>query len=539
MSGQFPMYPAMYGQEDQEPYAYGMNVPQPQTMNLNGRSQLLPTINPSLLSPQLSNRSSGMNNDLPQYAHGGHVDRMPYHGGYGQQQHRPMPRPMPMPYHPEPYNMPQQPQGFGGRMPYHGRDYGDAMRQPPQLDYDRGGYQTGGYKPTPEQVQSGYGQGNYQGPMPIYPGGIGGRIPYRQPRMMKKGGLARAAQRVQAAGTDGDTILAHINPLEAAQLAAQSGGASINPHTGLPAYKFKLGKVLKTVAKVAAPFVGGAIAGPMGAAIGGGLAGAIGGGKNKITKGLIGAGLGYVGAGGLGNLGGVGTIIPKVNNAVGLTGLAGKMGLGAAAASNVNKAANVSKSAANGAAAGAGLGSFFGGLDAGTVLPLAGMGILATKAKKVYPKEDSLSEIIKHNKPEWGPDQQYRRMKPLKRALRNLGAEDYLRPGAPELEYFENANPEAEAYAHGGLVHYMANGGHLDGYTGGQDDHIDAKLSDGEYVISADVVSGLGDGNNNAGAKKLDAFMKSVRAHKTSKGAKGLPPKAKSMAAYMQARGVR
>lgn len=528
MSGQFPMYPAPYGQEDQEPYAYGMNVPQPQAMNLNGRSQLLPTINPSLLSPQLSNRNSGMNNDLPQYADGGSVG-MPYN---------PMQRPMPMPMGNMPMPM--------GRMPMQmSHAYGNPMR-----------YAEGGAAKMPNN-QSGLAflaqmfgipatglTGDVMNELQNYYGGE--RV---EPQYAKGGhaSLRKIASRLRNEGTDGDTILAHINPLEAAQLAAQSGGASINPRTGLPSYKFKLGKVLKTVARVAAPFVGGAIAGPAGAAIGGGLAGALGKGstKSKITKGLIGAGLGYAGAGGFGNLGGAGTVIPKVNQAVGLTGLASKLGMGMGAAQTAGTlgATNLAGSMAAKNAQQQNTGdNFLSGITASGLapyVPLAAMGVLATQAKKKYGTEGSLTEIMKREKPEWSAEQQYRKMRPLRRALRSLGAEDYLTPGAPELEYFEEANPEAEPYAHGGLVHYMADGGHLDGYTGGQDDHIDAKLSDGEFVLPADIVSSLGDGNNNAGAKKLDAFMKSVRAHKTSKGAKGLPPKAKSMSAYMQARGAR
>ena len=489
MSGQFPMYPGTYGQEDQQPYAYGMNVPQPQSMNINGHSQLLPPLNPSLLSPQLSNPTSGMNNDLPQYAHGGMIRRTPYHPQMHPRQHMP-------------YNMPRQHGNNNNQMPYNNG----------QEQFDNGEF------------------------MPLRHGGIQYRMSNQPQRMMKKGGLAKAAQRIKAAGTDGDTILAHISPLEAAQLAAQAGGTSINPHTGLPSYKFKLGKILKTVARVAAPFVGGAVAGPVGAAIGGGLAGAIGSGstKEKIVKGVVGAGLGYTGAGGLGELGGVGKIIPTVNNAVGLTGLANTLGIGAKTAGTVGALTALNETNAPTAEPSKGL----GGLDLGTIAPLAIMGGLALAAEKKSPTED-LGAALNNAKHEWGPEQQYRKMRPLHRALRSLGAEEYLRPGAPELQYFEDTNPEGVPYAHGGLVHYMAHGGHLDGYDGGQDDTIDAKLSDGEFVIPADIVSHMGDGNNNAGAKKLDHFMRSVRQHKTSKGAKGLPPKAKSMQAYMQARGVR
>jgi hypothetical protein len=72
----------------------------------------------------------------------------------------------------------------------------------------------------------------------------------------------------------------------------------------------------------------------------------------------------------------------------------------------------------------------------------------------------------------------------------------------------------------------------LEGYTGGQDDKIPALLSDGEFVIPADVVSHAGDGNNAAGAKKFDELLKNIRKHKG--GSIKLPPKAKSLTSYMR-----
>lgn len=43
----------------------------------------------------------------------------------------------------------------------------------------------------------------------------------------------QAAQKLQAMGQDGDTILAHINPGEAAHLKAMGGSGKVNPKTGL------------------------------------------------------------------------------------------------------------------------------------------------------------------------------------------------------------------------------------------------------------------------------------------------------------------
>lgn len=78
-----------------------------------------------------------------------------------------------------------------------------------------------------------------------------------------------------------------------------------------------------------------------------------------------------------------------------------------------------------------------------------------------------------------------------------------------------------------GLGRYIA------GETKGQDDKIPAVLSDGEFVIPADVVADLGDGNNDAGAKELYKFMSNIRKHKRG-GKVNLPPKAKDLANYMR-----
>jgi hypothetical protein len=88
--------------------------------------------------------------------------------------------------------------------------------------------------------------------------------------------LKKIAQELQKYGRGGDTILAHINPEEAAMLKAAGGSGTINPTTGLPEFI-----KLRDIVSVAAPIVGGMFGGPAGAAIGnivGGIAGSGGGG---------------------------------------------------------------------------------------------------------------------------------------------------------------------------------------------------------------------------------------------------------------------
>jgi hypothetical protein len=111
--------------------------------------------------------------------------------------------------------------------------------------------------------------------------------------------------------------------------------------------------------------------------------------------------------------------------------------------------------------------------------------------------------------------------------------------GGGGWNFFNPAGP-APAHARGGPIHAgplsalppTRHSGALMGPGGGQDDLIDAKVANGEYVVDASTVSDLGDGSNDAGAAKLDQLVQHVRKHKRG-GAKGLPPKAKSPLAYI------
>jgi hypothetical protein len=82
----------------------------------------------------------------------------------------------------------------------------------------------------------------------------------RPPMAMARGGVADLA----AYGRNGDTMLAHITPQEAAMLKRMGGSGTINPYTGLPEY----GNVFKSIGKAAKKFA-----------------------KSTVGKVLIGAGL--------------------------------------------------------------------------------------------------------------------------------------------------------------------------------------------------------------------------------------------------------
>ena len=84
------------------------------------------------------------------------------------------------------------------------------------------------------------------------------------------------------------------------------------------------------------------------------------------------------------------------------------------------------------------------------------------------------------------------------------------------------AAPPRQDYAAGGLAN-LAQGRYLAGATDGMADKLPAtianqqpaKLSHGEFVIPADVVSHLGNGNSVAGAQRLYSMMDKVRQART------------------------
>lgn len=89
-------------------------------------------------------------------------------------------------------------------------------------------------------------------------------------------------------------------------------------------------------------------------------------------------------------------------------------------------------------------------------------------------------------------------------------------------------NPEF--YSEGGAS--LANR-YVKGDGDGTSDSVPAMLASGEFVIPADVVSGLGNGDNDAGAKVLDEFMREIRQHKRSAESSELPPDSEGPLSYL------
>jgi hypothetical protein len=106
-------------------------------------------------------------------------------------------------------------------------------------------------------------------------------------------------------------------------------------------------------------------------------------------------------------------------------------------------------------------------------------------------------------------------------------------PGkSPAQRYFKDSYTKLAAG--GGIAglprnEYKAGGRYLSGPGDGMSDNIkanidgvqEARLADGEFVIPADVVSHIGNGSSNAGAKRLHTMMARLRKARTGNPKQG------------------
>lgn len=118
----------------------------------------------------------------------------------------------------------------------------------------------------------------------------------------------------------------------------------------------------------------------------------------------------------------------------------------------------------------------------------------------------------------------------------------YFDYNSPNQSPWESTNPiyaaeggsighNPEFYSEGGAS--MANR-YVKGEGDGTSDSVPAMLASGEFVIPADVVSSLGNGDNDAGALTLDEFLKVIRSHKRSADPSELPEDSKGPLAYLE-----
>lgn len=326
-----------------------------------------------------------------------------------------------------------------------------------------------------------------------------------------KGGIAslrKKAKAVQKAGTGGDKILAHINPREAAMLQATRGGG-MNPNTGLPEYGFfdDIGNFLKKAAPVVLPValnflvpgLGAIASGAIGSGIGAMINGASPG--EALQSALIGGATGAVFSGVQGMMNnktfmeGVQAGLPGAATAAAPSGgtYGGKMApADYAGGSQLPQGAGPSSPAvaAGSQAAQPGIMDKVSGFVKDypmTSLGIAGLGGAAL-ASAMQPDQVEAPSL-----PAGATEEQ------IQRARFPAGA--FTQRVAPRYNFV----PTMYA-AQGGELDARI-GGHLSGPGTGTSDSIPARLSDGEFVMTAKAVRGAGNGSRKAGAKKMYALM--------------------------------
>lgn len=402
--------------------------------------------------------------------------------------------------------------------------------------------------------------------------------------------IQNTAEKIRRKGRYGDTLLAHINPYEAEQLANQRGGYSVNPNTGLLEF-YNLRDFLGDVAGVGGTILGG-MTGPLGGAVGSsvgfGLRDLIKGNKFKTSNLLKNAAIGSA----------VGYAIPKFsdfinsNNTKNVTSISSSKTkpsssgvqslykhLPAVAAGDSgedeteeNEGGNKKKKKENKTfweklqtntsdyftkpenifTAGTGLAAIIGSRDSeerNLQRKIREMKAINQAMKPTY--EDIDDQIAKHyyaqtqkNKHRRGYLSSFPEIEPL---YRKTNSDDDFKKTGKWFSYYNNPNFTGEPLAmkkgggvenHGCVIEEefsfpFSISKFLKGETGGQDDTVPILASDGEYVIDASTVSDLGDGNSKAGAKKLDEMVTEVRKHKRG-GKTNLPPKSKSIFKYIK-----
>ena len=368
-------------------------------------------------------------------------------------------------------------------------------------------------------------------------GGISSHEAYMHPQYI--------AQQLAAQGRGGDDTLVHMNRNEVAglQSLAQAHGKSLhtNPHTGMPE-AFNLRQELDNATQgVGAPILGAGISYLSGGAIDPMTAAAMVGGTQAVVSGNLGkglmAGLGaYGGASLMGGLGAMGT--GEISRTAG-AGLSEEQAVDAVGqklseATPYDKLSTGASYAANNpqaALAQLGNGSMWKGAG---ILGAAAAPMLADQMVKTTtpaPTNQNPAMIrpytFQHNavapsnmvQPSYQPGQS---------TSERRWFEDTLTPQQPYPASQANTR-----FAMGGDVYAMAGGGlgSLGGYSDGGrllkgpgdgvSDSIPAtigqgqqpaRLADGEFVVPARIVSELGNGSTDAGAKQLYKMMDRVQA---------------------------
>lgn len=392
-----------------------------------------------------------------------------------------------------------------------------------------------------------------------------------------KGGSVSKAKDVAGKGRYGDSMVIHINPDEYKELIGAWGQPTINPHTGMPEFFLSgLKKWLSRnewVAPVAAT-AGSVLLGP----IAGSALGSLGlpsGAASLLGNTLVGGGIGALTGGSKGALSGAlmgGLAAPYLNNALSgstfgnalglqnqptitsyLGSLFGSSGSGAATGAgnpmgyDPTTGKVVPVTGANTPSSGGGgswLGNLLGGSSEGSgggggsglssLLVPGMMGLTALSALK--------GNKGQQNQPPPGFTQTTSSSGTYGPGLQpvNFDRGNKTQDGSiPEVDYYTYGQKPGKQFFTG---NHLAKGGKVQPQAtaappqqgmptdDGRADTVPALLSHGEYVMDAETVALLGNGNTDAGAKRLDEMRQAVRMQKGKALAKGkisphaLPP---------------
>lgn len=331
-----------------------------------------------------------------------------------------------------------------------------------------------------------------------------------------KGGIAslrKKADAVRKAGTGGDKVLAHINPREAAMLQATRGGG-MNPDTGLPEFGFfdDIGNFLKQAAPIVLPVALGFMGVPpiFAGAIGSGVGALINGAspadalKSAAMGGLTGAAFsGIQGAmSGKGFMEGVAGGFAPANQGIFSDAFGGYK-----PAASVNPSVSPTATDVPGAAADAARsapsspGMMAKATDWMTQHPYMTAGIAglggAALASAMQPDQVQAANMGDYKGPSEEEIQKNR-----------FPAGSFTQYAAPKVNVVPTYSPAYPTYyaAEGGELDARI-GGHLKGPGTGTSDSIPAKLSDGEFVMTAKAVRGAGGGSREKGARKMYDLM--------------------------------
>jgi len=374
------------------------------------------------------------------------------------------------------------------------------------------------------------------------------------------GGMVNDAQGLASLGRGGDSMLVHMQPQEVAglQRLAEQSGTSLtkNPYTGMPE-AFSLGGVLKAAVPVAAGYfagpAGAGLVGSMGGAMGvgaltgaaiaaasgddpifGAISGGMGGASGFGLGEAMGAGLGAesVGAGGWDPTTGA---VQSLSNqqALNMT-TAGQAGAIANTPASIQagQGPNLNATIVNKTPRSLGFSDFYKNpskafeqaqVNLGKNVPTGGFNPTTGDPRTVFQPATKLQTAMKLGSPIGSM------------GLGGIEESDLIpdfEPDKSDEAYNPNARLDlskdtgiSEALRRDTGLRLLARGGYLDGGIAGDgmsdsvkttiDGRQEARLSEGEFVIPADVVSHLGNGSSDAGAKRLYDMMDKVRKART------------------------